>query len=145
MLAVVVKSSTHIISPSSLTVTMEEFVALESEDITDSALLSNSVSNNEVQEGNGLDGDSRTEKLVRFPLTRIKTLVKTDPDVHLCSQEALFLITKATVSLLCHFWLLISKDSYVFPHYRSYLWNALRKKLITSQLNPRRKLCRNGT
>lgn len=40
---------------------------------------------------------NKVEKLVRFPITRIKHLVKMDPDVNLCSQEALFLITKTTV------------------------------------------------
>lgn len=38
-----------------------------------------------------------TEKLHRLPLARVKTLMKLDPDVHLASQEATFLITKATV------------------------------------------------
>ena len=41
--------------------------------------------------------EEKAEKLVRFPITRIKHLVKMDPDVNLCSQDALFLITKATV------------------------------------------------
>nr|CAH0101666.1 unnamed protein product [Daphnia galeata] len=39
---------------------------------------------------------NKVEKIVRFPVTRIKHLVKMDPDVNLCSQEALFLITKTT-------------------------------------------------
>ena len=42
---------------------------------------------------------NKVEKLVRLPLTRIKHIVKMDPDVNLCSQEALFLITKTTVHL----------------------------------------------
>lgn len=59
----------------------------------DSALLSESV---QPRSDNGTE-ELKTEKLVRFPLTRVKHLVKMDPDVNLCSQEALFLITKATV------------------------------------------------
>ena len=43
--------------------------------------------------------EEKAEKLVRFPLTRVKHLVKMDPDVHLCSNEALFLLTKATVNI----------------------------------------------
>lgn len=46
----------------------------------------------------GSEDSNKVEKLVRFPITRIKHLVKMDPDVNLCSQEALFLITKTTVS-----------------------------------------------
>ena len=46
-----------------------------------------------------LEETNKIEKLVKFPTTRIKHLVKMDPDVNLCSQEAVFLITKATVSI----------------------------------------------
>lgn len=52
----------------------------------------------EVEKPHGIT-EEKTEKLVRFPLTRVKHLVKMDPDVHLCSQEALFLISKATVPI----------------------------------------------
>lgn len=40
----------------------------------------------------------RNEKLTRLPLTRVKNIIKLDPDVNLASQEAVFLIAKATVS-----------------------------------------------
>ena len=46
------------------------------------------------------NNEEKAEKLVKFPMTRVKHLVKMDPDVNLCSQEALFLITKATVILI---------------------------------------------
>jgi len=36
------------------------------------------------------------DKLIRFPLARIKNIMKTDPDVTLTSQEAAILIAKAT-------------------------------------------------
>lgn len=36
------------------------------------------------------------EKLVRLPLTRVRTIVKMDSDVNLVNQEAIFLITKST-------------------------------------------------
>jgi len=45
-----------------------------------------------------IEETNKVEKIVRFPITRIKHLVKMDPDVNLCSQEALFLITKTTVN-----------------------------------------------
>ena len=41
----------------------------------------------------------RTERLLRFPLTRIKTIIKTDSDVTLASQDAVVLIAKATVNI----------------------------------------------
>lgn len=34
---------------------------------------------------------------LKFPLTRLKKIMKTDPDLQLASQDAVFLITKATV------------------------------------------------
>ncbi|XP_013790553.1 DNA polymerase epsilon subunit 4-like [Limulus polyphemus] len=40
--------------------------------------------------------NTKTEKLVRIPLTRVKHLMKLDPDVTLASQEAVFLIARAT-------------------------------------------------
>lgn len=74
----------------------ENEIELESvviDSTTDSGLLSESV---QPRSDNGTE-ELKAEKLVRFPLTRVKHLVKMDPDVNLCSQEALFLITKATV------------------------------------------------
>ncbi len=43
----------------------------------------------------------KTERLVKLPLTRIKHIMKMDPDVNLASQEAVILIAKATVSAGC--------------------------------------------
>ena len=37
-------------------------------------------------------------RLVKLPLSRIKALMKADPDVSLASQESVFIIAKATVS-----------------------------------------------
>ena len=42
-----------------------------------------------VQQSNAPD------KLYKFPLGRIKNIMKLDPDVNLASQESVFLITKA--------------------------------------------------
>lgn len=39
---------------------------------------------------------TRVEKITELPLSKIKFIVKTDPDVHSVSSEALFLITKTT-------------------------------------------------
>lgn len=37
-------------------------------------------------------------RLAKLPLSRIKSLMKADPDVSLASQESVFIIAKATVS-----------------------------------------------
>lgn len=41
--------------------------------------------------------EEKAEKLVKLPLSRIKSIIKMDPDVNLASQEAVFLIAKSTV------------------------------------------------
>lgn len=37
-----------------------------------------------------------SEKIIKFPLTRVKTIIKQDPDVTLASQDAVIVIAKAT-------------------------------------------------
>ncbi|XP_038632782.1 DNA polymerase epsilon subunit 4 [Scyliorhinus canicula] len=49
-------------------------------------------------------------KLLRLPLSRIKGLMKADPDVSLASQEAVFAIGKATELFVE----VIAKDAYTF-------------------------------
>lgn len=44
--------------------------------------------------------DKTNEKLLQLPLSKIRTIMKLDPDFNGASQEAVFLITKATVSKL---------------------------------------------
>ncbi|XP_064606440.1 DNA polymerase epsilon subunit 4-like [Liolophura sinensis] len=47
--------------------------------------------------GNGATADQETsDKLIRLPLTRIKHIMKSDPDVTLSSQEAVVMLAKAT-------------------------------------------------
>lgn len=41
----------------------------------------------------------KTERIVKLPLSRIKHMVKLDPDVTLASQDAVLMIARATVSL----------------------------------------------
>jgi len=43
--------------------------------------------------------EEKSEKILRLPFSRVKHIMKIDPDVHLASQEAVFLITKSTVSV----------------------------------------------
>lgn len=42
--------------------------------------------------------EEKSERVLRLPLARVKHIMKIDPDVHFASQEAVFLITKSTVS-----------------------------------------------
>lgn len=37
------------------------------------------------------------EKLLRFPISKIRTIMKLDPDLNSASQEAVFIVAKATV------------------------------------------------
>ncbi|XP_069703283.1 DNA polymerase epsilon subunit 4-like [Periplaneta americana] len=54
-----------------------------------------SVKDGTVQEENEHE-EEKSEKLLRLPLSRVKHIMKMDPDVHLASQEAVFLIAKST-------------------------------------------------
>lgn len=51
--------------------------------------------------------EEKSEKLVKLPLSRIKSIIKMDPDVNLASQEAVFLITKSTVSRKCSYFFIL--------------------------------------
>jgi DNA polymerase epsilon subunit 4 len=44
------------------------------------------------------EDSEKSERLVKFPITRIKTIIKTDPDVVMAGQDAVILIAKATVT-----------------------------------------------
>lgn len=57
----------------------------------------------EEKENLDIAEEEKSEKLVKLPLSRIKSIIKMDPDVNLASQEAVFLITKSTVrKIICH-------------------------------------------
>ena len=56
--------------------------------------------------------EEKSEKILRLPFSRVKHIMKIDPDVHLASQEAVFLITKSTVSV-------------VFEHYVTMVFDTL--------------------
>lgn len=48
-------------------------------------------------------------RLSKLPLSRIKALMKTDPDVALASQESVFIIAKATVRPLISLPVLVTR------------------------------------
>lgn len=50
------------------------------------------------------------EKLTRLPLSRVRNIMKLDPDVSMASQEAVFLIAKATELFLTA----LTKEAYTF-------------------------------
>lgn len=71
-----------------------------SEDMEDTD-LGIELNETEVEIPDEADGEQtgeKVERLSKLPLARIKYIMKTDPDVNLASQEAVFLISKATVS-----------------------------------------------
>ncbi|XP_054720095.1 DNA polymerase epsilon subunit 4-like, partial [Uloborus diversus] len=60
-------------------------------DHTESNLLNDSLEQNSPKKV-----VEESEKILQLPLTRIKKLMKLDPDVHVASNDAAFLIAKAT-------------------------------------------------
>uniref|UniRef100_A0A1B6C1F2 Transcription factor CBF/NF-Y/archaeal histone domain-containing protein n=1 Tax=Clastoptera arizonana TaxID=38151 RepID=A0A1B6C1F2_9HEMI len=58
----------------------------------------------------GEQTNEKVERLSKLPLARIKSIMKTDPDVNLASQEAVFLISKATELFIKS----IANESFVF-------------------------------
>ncbi|XP_066603139.1 DNA polymerase epsilon subunit 4 [Prorops nasuta] len=75
----------------------------ENETLTDTShddsYTTPTVENEESQEEteNSFHGDEeQKEKLLRLPLGRVRNIIKTDPDVNIINQEAVFLIAKST-------------------------------------------------
>ena len=55
------------------------------------------VTEGKDNEDSDLTQSEKNERVVKLPLTRIKHIMKMDPDVTLASQDAVVMITKATV------------------------------------------------
>ncbi|KAJ8277390.1 hypothetical protein GJAV_G00074640 [Gymnothorax javanicus] len=68
---------------------------------------------NEAEEENGQQAgtvSTSQSRLAKLPLSRIKALMKADPDVSLASQESVFIIAKATELFVE----MIAKDALVY-------------------------------
>ena len=50
-------------------------------------------------EGNAQNEEAAVGRLTQFPQTRVRNMMKIDPDLHLANRESVFLLTKAAVSL----------------------------------------------
>jgi len=84
---------------------------LPSAEINDSLILTNLLndSDDEIENKAPNDDDDdpqdndqdvfRNEKCNRLPQSKIKLIIKTDSDVTICSSDASFLISRATVSI----------------------------------------------
>ncbi|XP_077463984.1 DNA polymerase epsilon subunit 4 [Stigmatopora argus] len=71
------------------------------------------VQQQQLQQATGAVGPAAAvahNRLSRLPLTRIKALMKNDPDVSLASQESVFIIAKATELFVE----MIAKDALVY-------------------------------
>ena len=78
---------------------------METNMVTEEVAESEVLADNETAEGaSGKEAEpgadepesEKAEKLNKFPLGRIKNVMKLDPDTNLASQEAVFLISRAT-------------------------------------------------
>lgn len=71
--------------------------------------ISNQIAFDVVAESNKCP-EKKMEKLVQLPLTRIKNLIKLDPDVNIASHDAVIAIAKAA-ELFIH---MLGKEAYKF-------------------------------
>ena len=53
----------------------------------------------DATEGNTQIEEASVGRLTQFPQTRVRNMMKIDPDLHLANRESVFLLTKAAVSL----------------------------------------------
>jgi len=61
--------------------------------VADSTEISSQNEENSVVQ----DEDQRA-RLTQFPQTRVRNMMKIDPDLHLANRESVFLLTRAAVS-----------------------------------------------
>lgn len=76
----------------------EEINVEEDTQINDKTEFVEPMENEANDETNTKESPNEKQRLIRLPLSRIKTIMKLDPDCVLISQDSAFLVTKATVS-----------------------------------------------
>lgn len=54
--------------------------------------------NGESADGNFQNEEATAGRLTQFPQTRVRNMMKIDPDLHLANRESVFLLTKSAVS-----------------------------------------------
>ena len=87
---------------------------LENSLLEESIVAEPTETNEEDKENDNAEDASRNYGL-QVPLSRIKKIMKTDPELHLASQDAVFLVAKATVSGLLKYgyWLVVIKQKVI--------------------------------
>ncbi|XP_078574621.1 DNA polymerase epsilon subunit 4-like [Branchiostoma floridae x Branchiostoma japonicum] len=104
---------------------VKKMAGAENGEIADAATDRPETPNSESQ----LSGDGdKPERLSKLPLTRIKAMMKMDPDVTLASQESVLLISKATELFIES----LAKEAYV--HARQGKRKTLQKKDIDNSI-----------
>uniref|UniRef100_A0A8C5LMP4 Transcription factor CBF/NF-Y/archaeal histone domain-containing protein n=1 Tax=Leptobrachium leishanense TaxID=445787 RepID=A0A8C5LMP4_9ANUR len=98
----------------------------------DSAALDASANQPESETGNAAaqPPPAGLHKQAKLPLSRVKTLMKADPDVSLASQESVFIISKATELFIET----IAKDAFIYAQ-RGKRKTLQRKDLATQSRN----------
>uniref|UniRef100_A0A224YLC1 DNA polymerase epsilon subunit 4 n=1 Tax=Rhipicephalus zambeziensis TaxID=60191 RepID=A0A224YLC1_9ACAR len=90
--------------------------------------MSASMETEQNAEQDGANNAEKVEKLCRFPLSRVKNIMKLDPDVVLASQEAVFLVAKATELFVAS----LAKEAYTFT--RQAKKKTMQKKDVDSSV-----------
>lgn len=90
--------------------------------------MSASMETEQNTEQDSANNAEKGEKLCRFPLSRVKTIMKLDPDVVLASQEAVFLVSKATEMFVAA----LAKEAYTYT--RQAKKKTIQKKDVESSV-----------
>ena len=61
-------------------------------------LADNTEISSQNEENSVVQDEDQRARLTQFPQTRIRNMMKIDPDLHLANRESVFLLTRAAVS-----------------------------------------------
>lgn len=88
---------------------------MEIEEVNESISLNDSETmetEGSPQSNNTVERVQKSRDPNKFPITRIRTIMKMDPDLTIASQESVYLITKAAVSYFLYYINFVSSDGY---------------------------------